>query len=452
MYSTMSNTASQPICHRHPDGMIIDSERLLVNLPAFEYRKQSLHIDDVDVQKLAATHGTPCYVYSKTALIQAYQRYDDAFASIPHQICYAVKANSNLAVLGVLAQAGAGFDIVTGGELARVLAAGGDASKVVFSGLGKTRADIETALKVGIACFNVESEAELHRIHRVAEHLQITAPVSLRVNPNVDANTHPYISTGLKENKFGIAHDDALRVYQLAHRLPYLEVVGVDCHIGSQILEAQPFADALDKLISLIAELKQSGIELSHLDLGGGLGVSYIDEQPVAIEDFADMLLPKLKDLGLSLYLEPGRSIVANAGVLLTRVDILKPTEHKNFAIVDAAMNDLIRPALYQSEMAVIPTQLPDSTSDANETTQTWDIVGAVCETGDFLAKGRKLALTEGEVLAITGAGAYGFVMSSNYNSRPRAAEVMVSAGQQQLIRARESIKQLYATECLWQE
>lgn len=304
--------------------------------------------------------------------------------------------------------------------------------------------DIKTALDVGIACFNVESEAELHRISEVAKSLGKTAPISLRVNPNVDAKTHPYISTGLKENKFGISHEEAVRVYQVAQSLPNLAIVGIDCHIGSQLTEAQPFVDALDKVIDMINQLKAVGITLEHIDLGGGLGVQYIDETPISIADFAKLLLPKLKKLGLKLYLEPGRSIVANAGVLLTKVDILKPTEHKNFAIVNAAMNDQIRPTLYQAQMAVIPTQISAENSVKNKV---WDIVGAICETGDYLAKNRELALQTDDILAMTGAGAYGFTMSSNYNSRPRACEILVKDGQAHVIRERETVESLWALE-----
>lgn len=433
----------------------INPKQLVATLPALEYIEDNsakvLAMDGVALSQIAQTHGTPCYVYSHADILAKYQAYDDSFADIAHQICFAVKANSNLAVLNELAKIGAGFDIVTGGELARALKAGAEPSKIVFSGLGKTAHDIETALNVGIACFNVESEAELYRISEVAKSLGKIAPISLRVNPNVDAKTHPYISTGLKENKFGIAHDDAVRVYQVAHSLPNLQIIGIDCHIGSQLTEAQPFVDALDKVIELIERLQAVGITLEHIDLGGGLGVNYIHETPISIAEFAKLLLPKLKTLGLKLYLEPGRSIVANAGVLLTRVDILKPTEHKNFAIIDAAMNDLIRPTLYQAEMAVIPTQITGKASTENlakeAETKVWDIVGAICETGDYLAKNRELALAENDLLAITGAGAYGFTMSSNYNSRPRACEILVKDGQAHVIRERETVESLWALE-----
>jgi len=429
-------------------GRVINPETLVAQLPALHYVEGALCVDGVAVESLATTYGTPCYVYSKQAILDVYQAYTDSFSAVKHQVCYAVKANSNLAVLGILAKAGAGFDIVSSGELARVLAAGGEASRVVFSGVGKRADDIRYALEAGIGCFNIESDSELALIQEVAAELDKTAAISLRVNPNVDAKTHPYISTGLKDNKFGIAHEKALAVYQKAASLPNISIKGIDCHIGSQLTEVAPFIDALDKLIELIASLREAGIELEHIDLGGGLGVQYIDETPISIADFAAALLPKLQQLGLTVFFEPGRSIVANAGVLLTRVDVLKPTEHKNFAIVDAAMNDLIRPALYQAEMAIIPSVLPDAAADNQ---QTWDIVGAICETGDFLAKDRVLSLAVGDVLAVTGAGAYGFVMSSNYNTRPRSAEVMVAEGQHQLVRPREQVAELFATEQLWQ-
>ena len=442
---------SQAITVQTEHGLYIDPQALSAHLPALSYRDNELYIEDVSVSGLAKQYDTPCYVYSKQTILDVYQAYSDSFASLEHQICYAVKANSNLAVLGILAQAGAGFDIVSRGELMRVLAAGGQAGRVVYSGVGKTYSDIEFALQQGIGCFNVESISELSLINEVADQLDTPAPISLRVNPDVDAKTHPYISTGLKDNKFGIAHEQALDVYAQAAAMSHIEIVGIDCHIGSQLTEVAPFVAALDKVIELVQALADQGITLKHVDLGGGLGVRYIDESPVSIADFADALLPKLTELGLKVFFEPGRSMVANAGVLLTRVDVLKPTEHKNFAIVDAAMNDLIRPALYQAEMAVIPQQLPNGGMQADDT-KAWDIVGAICETGDFLAKDRILALAEGDILAITGAGAYGFTMSSNYNSRPRASEVMVAQSQQQLIRKRETIEDLYRDEMRWQD
>ena len=441
---------SQSVTTHTEQGLYINPEALTAHLPALHYQNDALHMEQVSMSEVAKHYGTPCYVYSKQAILDVYQAYTDSFASLNHQIYYAVKANSNLAVLGVLAQAGAGFDIVSRGELMRVLAAGGEASRVVFSGVGKTYSDIEYALNQGISCFNVESISELTLINDVAKALDKSAPISLRVNPNVDAKTHPYISTGLKDNKFGITHEDAVAVYEQAAQLSHIDIVGIDCHIGSQLTEVAPFVAALDKVLELIHSLRDKGIELRHIDLGGGLGVRYIDETPVSIDEFAKALLPKLTELGLTVFFEPGRSIVANAGVLLTKVDVLKPTKHKNFAIVDAAMNDLIRPALYQAEMAVIPSVLPNNGIDTDDT-QPWDIVGAICETGDFLAKDRLLSLAKDDILAITGAGAYGFTMSSNYNSRPRASEVMVSDDRHQLIRKRESIEALYADEMLWQ-
>ena len=441
---------SQSVTTHTEQGLYINPEALTAHLPALDYRDGALYMEQVSIDEVVKHYGTPCYVYSKQAILDVYQAYTDSFASLTHQICYAVKANSNLAVLGVLAQAGAGFDIVSRGELMRVLAAGGEAARVVFSGVGKTYSDIEYALNQGIGCFNVESISELTLINEVAAQLDKSAPISLRVNPDVDAKTHPYISTGLKDNKFGIAHEDALVVYQQAAKLSHIDIVGIDCHIGSQLTEVAPFVAALDKVIELVHSLRKAGIELRHIDLGGGLGVRYIDETPVSIDEFANALLPKLSELGLTVFFEPGRSIVANAGVLLTKVDVLKPTAHKNFAIVDAAMNDLIRPALYQAEMAVIPNVLP-SNGINTESTEPWDIVGAICETGDFLAKDRLLSLSTGDILAITGAGAYGFTMSSNYNSRPRASEVMVADDRHQLIRKRETVEALYADEVLWQ-
>ena len=442
---------SQSVTTKTEQGLYVHPEALTTHLPALDYRNGALYMEQVNIAEVVKHYGTPCYVYSKQAILDVYQAYTTSFASLKHQICYAVKANSNLAVLGILAQAGAGFDIVSRGELMRVLAAGGEASRVVFSGVGKTYSDIEYALTQGIGCFNVESISELTLINEVATKLDKPAPISLRVNPNVDAKTHPYISTGLKDNKFGIDHENAVAVYEQAAQLSHIDIVGIDCHIGSQLTEVAPFVAALDKVIELIHSLRDKGIELRHIDLGGGLGVRYIDETPVSIDEFAQALLPKLSELGLTVFFEPGRSIVANAGVLLTKVDVLKPTAHKNFAIVDAAMNDLIRPALYQAEMAVIPSVLPNNGIDTDGM-QPWDIVGAICETGDFLAKDRLLALATGDILAITGAGAYGFTMSSNYNSRGRASEVMVADDHHQLIRKRETLEALYADEMLWQD
>ena len=403
-----------------------------------------LHAEQCSLDQLAQQYGTPLYVYSKATFEKHYLDMDQAFSFIDHQICFAVKSNSNLAVLNVLAKLGSGFDIVTGGELARVLAAGGDATKIVFSGLGKQEADIQKALEVGIACFNVESHAELDRIQKVAAGLGKKAPISLRVNPDVDAKTHPYISTGLKENKFGIPSDSVFETYQYAASLPNLDVIGIDCHIGSQLTETQPFVDALDRVIMMIAKLKELGIQLKHIDIGGGLGVTYKDETPPSVAEYANAMRPALEKLGLKVYMEPGRSISANAGVLVTKVDLLKPTNHRNFAIIDAAMNDLIRPSLYQAWMDI---QAVVSRTDVEA--KTWDIVGAICETGDFLGKERELTIQENDNLAVLGAGAYGFVMSSNYNSRGRAAEVMVDADQSYVIRKRETIESLWENESL---
>lgn len=439
---------SQATVQHTSNGLRIHPESFVKKLPTLSYQQGLLAIEEVSTQQLVQQYGTPLYVYSKKAVLDAYQAYTDSFAEIDHQICYAVKANSNLAVLKVLAEAGAGFDLVSSGELARVLAAGADPSKIVFSGVGKTVAEMKAALQAGIGCFNVESLSELDTLNAVAAELQVKAPISIRVNPDVDAKTHPYISTGLKDNKFGISHDVAIKAYKHADSLEHLDIVGIDCHIGSQLTEIDPFVAALDKVCELIESLKQEGIELEHVDLGGGLGVIYIDEQVAEVSEFANALLPKLKQLGLKVFFEPGRSIVANAGVLLTKVEVLKPTEHKNFAIVDAAMNDLIRPALYQAEMAVIPMS---SESQEGSKEQSWDIVGAVCETGDFLAKKRLLSLAVGDILAITGAGAYGFVMSSNYNSRPRPAEIMVSADKHQVVRKRETVEQLFEGESFFE-
>lgn len=415
---------------------------------SFYDQDQILTVEQCNLKTVAQQFNTPLYVYSKAKLIENYQNLDQAFQPIPHQICFAVKSNSNLAVLNVLAKQGSGFDIVSGGELQRVLKAGGDASKVVFSGLGKTEQEILMALEVGIACFNVESIPELDRLNRVAKSVNKKAPISLRVNPDVDAQTHPYISTGLKENKFGIAHDVAIETYQYAKGLSHLDIVGIDFHIGSQLLEVQPFVDALLKVEQMIIQLKQIGITLKHIDIGGGLGIQYHqDDKPASPQQYADAVLPILQRIGLKVYLEPGRLISANAGILLTKVDLLKPTQYRNFAIVDAAMNDLIRPALYEAWMDVKAVQpRPDSEN------KVWDIVGSVCETGDFLAKDRHLALQENDLLAIMDAGAYGFVMSSNYNTRARAAEVMIDGEQAHLIRQRESIEQLWQNEFLLPE
>lgn len=406
-----------------------------------------LHAEQCSLEQLAQQFSTPLYVYSKQSFEKHYLDMDQAFAFIDHQICFAVKSNSNLAVLNVLSKLGAGFDIVSGGELARVLAAGGDASKTVFSGLGKTEADIEKALNVGIACFNVESYAELDRIEKVAAKLGKKAPISLRVNPDVDAKTHPYISTGLKENKFGIPSDAVYETYQYAQQLPHLDIIGIDCHIGSQLTETKPFVDALERVTVMIHTLADMGIQLKHIDIGGGLGVVYKDETPPTVEEYANALKSALEKLGLKVYMEPGRSISANAGVLLTKVDLLKPTNHRNFAIVDAAMNDLIRPSLYEAWM-----DIQEVTPRPEQAKKAWDVVGAICETGDFLGKDRELAIQENDLLAVTGAGAYGFAMSSNYNSRGRAAEVMVDGANAYLIRERETIESLWQNEHLLPE
>ena len=407
----------------------------------FTRRDGLLHCEDVALDAIARDYGTPAYVYSAAALTEAYHAYDEAFAAHRHLICYAVKANSSLAILNLFAKLGAGFDIVSGGELARVLAAGGDPAKVVFSGVGKTEAEMVAALEAGIHCFNVESESELARLNAVAGRLGKTAPVSFRVNPNVDAKTHPYIATGLKENKFGIAYDEAPRLYREAAALPHLAVVGIDCHIGSQLTESAPFGEALDKVLDLVDRLAADGIALQHIDLGGGLGVRYQDETPPAMSEYAAVLLTRLAGRAQKLILEPGRSLVANAGLLLTKVEYLKHGEAKDFAIVDAAMNDLMRPSLYDAWHDVQPVR-----ERAGEKRR-YEIVGPVCESGDFLARERDLALAENDLLALLSAGAYGMSMSSNYNTRPRAAEVLVSADKALLTRRRERVEDLFSDE-----
>jgi diaminopimelate decarboxylase len=415
-------------------------------MDAFNYRDGQLFAEGVALSAIAERFGTPTYVYSRAHIEAQYHAYADALAGMPHLVCFAVKANSNLGVLNVLARLGAGFDIVSRGELERVLAAGGAADKIVFSGVGKTRDDMRRALEVGVQCFNVESSDELERLQQVAAELGVRAPVSLRVNPDVDAGTHPYISTGLKENKFGIAIADAEDVYIRAAQLPNLEVVGVDCHIGSQLTTLAPFIDALDRLLDLVDRLGECGIYLRHIDLGGGLGVRYRDEEPPLAADYVKAVRERLDGRDLALVFEPGRFIVANAGVLLTQVEYLKHTEHKDFAIVDAAMNDLIRPALYQAWMDVSAVRPRDGQA------RIYDIVGPICETGDFLAKERSLALEEGDLLAVHSAGAYGFVMSSNYNTRGRAAEVLVDGEQAVEVRRRETVAELFAGESLLPE
>ena len=410
----------------------------------FHYRDGRLFAEEVDLTALAAEYGTPCYVYSRATIERHWRAFDQALASRKHLVCYAVKANSNLAVLNVLARLGAGFDIVSVGELERVLRAGGDPAKVVFSGVGKRADEMRRALEVGIRCFNVESEAELHRLNAVAGELGKRAPVALRVNPDVDAGTHPYISTGLKENKFGIDIQAAPAIYAEAARLPHVEVVGVDCHIGSQLTSVAPFVDALDRVLLLLDQLAAQGIEIKHLDLGGGLGIRYRDEDPPLPADHADAVLARLGARPQEIIIEPGRAIVGNAGVLLARVEYLKCTPHRNFAIVDAAMNDLLRPTLYGAWQQILPV-VPREGS----VRRTYDVVGPVCETGDFLGKDRELAIEPGDLLAVRSAGAYGFVMSSNYNTRPRAAEVMVDGVQAYLVRWRETLEQLMAGETL---
>ncbi|GLX12223.1 diaminopimelate decarboxylase [Pseudomonas straminea] len=407
----------------------------------FEYRDGSLFAEGVALSAIAQRFGTPTYVYSRAHIEGQYRAYADALAGMPHLVCYAVKANSNIGVLNVLARLGAGFDIVSSGELERVLAAGGEPSRIVFSGVGKSRDDMRRALEVGVHCFNVESGVELERLQKVAAEMDVKAPVSLRVNPDVDAGTHPYISTGLKENKFGIDIEQAEAVYARAAELPNIEVIGVDCHIGSQLTTLEPFLDALDRLLLLVDKLAARGIVIKHLDLGGGLGVQYRDEQPPQVGDYIAAVRQRMAGRDLALVFEPGRFIVANGGVLLTQVEYLKHTEHKDFAIIDAAMNDLIRPALYQAWMDVSAVQPRDGEA------RNYDLVGPICETGDFLAKDRQLVLEEGDLLAVRSAGAYGFVMSSNYNTRGRAAEVMVDGEQAYEVRRRETLDELFAGE-----
>lgn len=403
-----------------------------------------LHIEQVSLNEIKDSYGTPCYVYSEQAIQTAYRAFDEAFEGHPHDIRYAVKANSNLAVLQTLAQLGSGFDIVSGGELTRVLAAGGDASKVVFSGVGKQDWEIEYALESGIGCINVESASELHRIARICEANNRRAPISIRINPDVDPNTHPYIATGLKENKFGVSIEEAISLYSEASNLSMFRIVGIDCHIGSQITDLTPFLDALERILSVVDLLAQRGITLEHIDLGGGLGVRYQDEDPIDVSAFASAIGQLMSGRPQSLMFEPGRLIVANAGILLTSVIALKSNAEKNFAVVDAAMNDLIRPALYSAWQDVVVVN-----EQATTRPQTWDIVGPVCETADFLAKDRELSLEEDGLLAIRSVGAYGFVMSSNYNSRGRAPEILVSGDRHYCVRRRETIEDLLELESL---
>ena len=411
---------------------------------AFTYKNGTLHAENVSVSELADQYGTPLFVYSRAYLENRWKAFDEAFGEHPHLICYAVKTNSNIAVLNVLAKLGAGFDIVSVGELERVLAAGGNPSKVVFSGVAKTEVEIERALEVGIHCFNVESVAELDRIQTVAERVGKQAPISLRVNPDVDAKTHPYISTGLKENKFGIDIAIAPEVYAKAQAMPNIDIKGVDCHIGSQLTEIQPFVDALDRVLALVDELEGLGITLSHMDLGGGLGIDYNGDNPPEIADYIAALKNKLSDRPQTIILEPGRAIAGNAGILVSKVEFLKNNDEKHFAIIDAAMNDLIRPALYNAWQNIVTVEeKPEGVSAS------FDLVGPVCETGDFLGKERELTLSPGDYISVMSSGAYGFTMSSNYNSRPRAAEIMVDGDQVHVIRQRETIESLFANESL---
>ena len=409
----------------------------------FRPNNGQLCAESVPLNEIAKRFGTPCYVYSRAALESALDEFLVELEGIDAQVCYAVKANSNLAVLNVFARRGAGFDIVSAGELQRALAAGADPRKIVFSGVGKTREEMIFALQTGILCFNIESAPELERLNEVAGSLGVRAPISLRVNPNVDAKTHPYISTGLKENKFGVAYDDALSIYRRAASLPHIDVTGIDCHIGSQLLDPSPFEEALDKLLLLVDQLAAAGISLHHIDLGGGLGIRYRDDEAPSVKSYLQPLLRKLTGRPLKVLLEPGRRLVGNTGLLLTRVEYLKPGEIKNFAIVDAAMNDLARPALYDAWHDIVPVCPRDSEA------RNWEIVGPICESGDFLGHNRPLAIEPGDLLAVLSAGAYGMAMSSNYNTRPRAAEVMVDGDKAFLVRRREAIEDLYALESL---
>lgn len=407
----------------------------------FNYQNGRLFAEEVAVAKIAAQYGTPCYIYSRATLEQHWHAFDQALGNRPHMICYSVKANSNLAILNLFARLGSGFDIVSVGELERVIAAGGDPTKVIFSGVGKRADEMRRALEVDIHCFNVESAAELETLNQVAAEMGRQAAVSLRVNPDVDARTHPYISTGLKENKFGIAIDDALAIYARANALANIDVQGVDCHIGSQLTETAPFLDALDRVLELIDQLTAQGIGIQHLDLGGGLGIQYKDETPPQPDEYVRALNERLGDRQLKILLEPGRAIAGNAGLLVTRVEYLKHNADKNFAIVDAAMNDLIRPTLYSAWQAIIPVE------QRNGDTQIYDIVGPICETGDFLGKDRELNIEQGDLLAVRSSGAYGFTMSSNYNTRPRAAEIMVDGDKVYVVRDREQVQELFTGE-----
>ncbi len=410
----------------------------------FNYKGDALYAEELAVSEIAEQHGTPCYIYSRATLERHYRAYEQALTGLPNMICYAVKANSNLAVLNVLARLGAGFDIVSGGELRRVLQAGGDPARVIFSGLGKTVAEMQQALEAGIHCFNIESESELTRLNEVALQMGLTAAISVRVNPDVDAGTHPYISTGLKENKFGISSERALEVYRAAAQMDGIRVTGIDCHIGSQLTTVAPFLDAIDRLLAMVDKLAGEGINLNHFDMGGGLGVSYGAESPPLPSDLIDAVKSRFADRGLTLMVEPGRSIAANAGIFVTRVEYLKNTEHKNFAIVDGAMNDLLRPALYSAWQEIIPV------NKHSGALLNYDIVGPVCESADFLGKDRELVVAADDLLAVRSAGAYGFVMSSNYNTRPRVAEIMVDGSVAHVVRRREVLADLLDLEtCL---
>jgi len=411
------------------------------SFPSFSYHNAKLHVESVSLERIAVEFGTPCYVYSHATLIAAYREFDSAFAGRDHLICYAVKANSNLAILNLFARLGSGFDIVSGGELKRVLNAGGDPQKVVFSGVGKHPEEMRAALAAGIFCFNVESEAELLRLNQIAAEMNKLAPVSLRVNPVVDARTHPYISTGLKENKFGIPFDEAEKLYLSAQQFSNIRFTGLDCHIGSQLTELNPFIEAAEKVLALLARLEAQGSRIEHLDLGGGLGIRYSSETPPLARDYVTALCAKIGQRSQRILIEPGRALVGNSGLLLTRVEYLKHTPYRDFAIVDAAMNDLIRPALYDAYHEVLPVAVSE------ENAKMYQIVGPVCETGDFLGHDRRLSLRQGDLLAVMSAGAYGMSMSSNYNTRPRAAEVMVEGDHIHLIRERESVEQLIAHE-----
>lgn len=416
-------------------------------MSVFHYQNNHLFAEQVSITDIATAVGTPCYIYSRKAFEDHWKAFDNAFADHPHLVCYAVKANSNIAVLNVLARIGAGFDIVSEGELERVLRAGGDPAKIVFSGVGKQPEEMARALEAGVHCFNVESEAELYRLDQVAGEVGKTASISLRVNPDVDAQTHPYISTGLKENKFGVAIDDCVAIYERAAKMTNISIKGIDCHIGSQLTTLEPFLDALDLVLERVDELATKGIVLEHIDIGGGLGVCYKDEEPPTPAEYAAALIERLGDRKLTVIMEPGRSIAANAGLMITQVEFLKPTEAKNFAIVDAAMNDLIRPSLYSAWQNIIPVS-PRSNDDPIKLDH-YDIVGPVCETGDFLGKDRQLKITDGDLLAVCSAGAYGFAMASNYNSRNKPAEIMVDDNHFYTVRRRETHEEQMASESL---